>query len=398
MASSSRATPLPWAAVAGLTTLRTLFNAGYRVVYPYLGVLAGAVGAPVDALAGVVALRSLWGVAGPFFAGLAEHRSRRAGLLLGAGLFVLGMAWVWFSPTLAGLAVGLMLGTAAKIAFDPAMHAYLSDRVPYARRGLVLGMAEMAWSLSFIVGVPLLGLVLARWGWRAMFGGLALVGAVGLVGLTLALPAHDRHHTPLRERVWPLVLRTPAAWRVMTLGLAASAANEVVNLVFGLWLQERFAVTLLGLGGAAALIGLSELGGEGLVVTLTDALGKRRAVAGGLLLNTLAALGLAWVDRSGTLPGALAMLFVFYLTFEFTLVSSIPLASEVMPRQRATLLGFFIASLSLGRAVGAQVASWLYAHGLLSSLAGAAGFNALALLMLLGDLGGASEAPRARQG
>ncbi len=371
----------PVAALTGFTLLRVLLNAAYRMVYPFLRPLAHAVGAPVEALASVLSLRSLLGVAGPVFTHLAEQRGRRAGMLLGLGLFTAGMALPFLWPTFIGLALGLILGTAGKIAFDPAMQAYLSDRVPYARRGLVLGVAEMAWSLSFIVGVLTLGFVLARWGWRPTFGLLAVLGGLGAASLALALPQHDSHHLPPQGYTWQIVLRHPAAQGVMLLGFAASAANEVVNLVFGLWLQDRFAVTLTGLGGAAAIIGLSELSGEGLVAGLVDRLGKRNAVALGLALNTLAALGMAWADR-GTLHHALVALFLFYITFEFTLVSSIPLASGVMPHQRATLLGFFVASLSLGRALGARLAPWLYAHGLALSLLGAALLNAIALLAL----------------
>jgi len=108
-----------------------------------------------------------------------------------------------------------------------------------------------------------------------------------------------------------------------------------------------------------------------------------------LLLNCLAALALPLLGRS--LPGALVGLFLFYISFEFTIVSAIPMMTEIMPAARATLLATSIAGHSLGRALGALLATPLYSLGLasgelpgllLSSLA-AIFFNLIALVAVL---------------
>ncbi len=128
------------------------------------------------------------------------------------------------------------------------------------------------------------------------------------------------------------------------------------------------------------MIGASEMGGEGLVALYVDRLGKRRAVALGLVLNSLAVLALPWLGRSEA--GALAGLFMFYLWFEFTIVSSIPLMTEVLPSARATMLALNVAGLSLGRALGAFSGARLYTLGFPAVVIGAAAFNLLALLAL----------------
>jgi predicted MFS family arabinose efflux permease len=124
-------------------------------------------------------------------------------------------------------------------------------------------------------------------------------------------------------------------------------------------------------------------------VGFTDRLGKPNAVALGLLLNCLAALLLPLLGRS--LPGALIGLFLFYISFEFSIVSAIPIMTEIMPAARATLMATTIAGHSLGRALGALLATPLYSLGqsseelpglLLSSLA-AIFFNLIALVAVL---------------
>jgi predicted MFS family arabinose efflux permease len=134
------------------------------------------------------------------------------------------------------------------------------------------------------------------------------------------------------------------------------------------------------LGAASAVIGLSELCGEGLVAAFVDRLGKPRAIGLGLVANCLAAVALFFLGH--TVTGALVGLFFFYISFEFTLVSVIPMMTEVLPSARATLMAFNVASLSLGRALGDLLAPRLYLWGFWSIVLGAVAFNLLALLAL----------------
>ena len=164
------------------------------------------------------------------------------------------------------------------------------------------------------------------------------------------------------------------------LGLFASLANEMVNLVFGVWLERSFGLKIAALGAAAAVIGISELCGEGLVAAFVDRLGKPKAVAIGLGANSLAALLLPVLGR--TEAGAVAGLFLFYLSFEFTVVSSIPMMTEVLPSARATVMAFSLAFISFGRAVGAPLATLLFHFGFPVVTAGAVVFNLLAYLAL----------------
>jgi predicted MFS family arabinose efflux permease len=129
------------------------------------------------------------------------------------------------------------------------------------------------------------------------------------------------------------------------------------------------------------VIGLSELSGEGLVALLTDRIGKSRALAWGLTANALAAALLPLIGR--TQAGALAGLFLFYITFEFVMVSQIPMMTEVVPGARATVMSFNVAGHSIGRALGALLATFLYqmlGFGFVAVLAVA--FNVFGLLAL----------------
>ena len=92
-------------------------------------------------------------------------------------------------------------------------------------------------------------------------------------------------------------------------------ANETMAIVYGAWLEDAFGLKVAALGLASAVIGVAELGGEGLVAAVVDRVGKRRAFILGVLGNALMALLLPAAGFS--VGGALAGLFLFFLTFEF---------------------------------------------------------------------------------
>jgi len=369
------------------TLVRTVANTAHRMVYPYLSAFARGLGVELSVLSNLMSTRALVGMIAPLAAALADRAGRKVGILAGLGLFTLGAAVVVVRQTFTSFAAALLLMTLGKNIADISLVAWVGDRVPYARRGRALALIEFGWSLSFIVGVPLVGFLIARRGWDAPFLLFALLGGLGFIVMTVIIPREApqvRAAAPANGRMsLASLLRSKAVVPVLaclSLGIFSTAANETVNLVFGVWLEDSFGLQLAALGAASIVIGASEMGGEGLVALYVDRLGKRRAVALGLVLNALAALALPWLGRSEV--GALGGLFTFYLWFEFTIVSSIPLMTEVLPSARATMLALNVAGLSLGRALGAFSGARLYTLGFPAVVIGAAAFNLLALLAL----------------
>jgi predicted MFS family arabinose efflux permease len=364
--------------------LRTILNTMHRMVYPFLSVFARALGVDFTVLSSVVTARLFIGIFAPVFGSFADQRGRRFGLLLAVFLFTAGMGLVAVHPSFLTFGIALLLAALGKFLFDPTMQAYFGDRVPYEKRGTALAVTEGSWSLAFIVGVPLMGTLIARYGWSAPFPLLAGLGLVMFVIIWWMLPHTDpasRQPAMASVKNVRAVLTNLPALAGISIALWASAANELVNLIFGLWLEDSFGLKIAALAGASAVIGLSELGGEGLVALTTDRLGKPRALVLGLTGNILAALLLPVVGR--TEIGALVGLFLFYITFEYVLVSHIPLMSEVMPGARATLLSFNVTGHSLGRMIGALLATFIYQKfGFLPVTLIAILFNIFALLAL----------------
>ena len=362
------------------TTIRTVINTSFRMIYPFLAVFARGLGVDISAVSGLVASRALIGAAVPFLFPLIETRGRKFGMSLGLGLFVLSMGLVALFPSLTTLGVALILAMIGKTIFDPSMTSYIADHVAYEKRGTAIAFSEFAWSFAFILGVPFVGWLIARSSWSAPFWALGILGLIALTFILITLQDSTKP-TAHADGVFGSVkqiIASPVVLVAFSIGACITSANEVVNLMFGVWLEDSFHLQIAALAGASAVIGLSELGGEGLVALFVDRIGKVRAAGVGIIANCIAAILLPVIGR--TELGALAGLFFFFISFEFTIVSIIPLNSEVMPSARATTLALAGSANFIGRAIGATVAPKLYALGFGVVTGTAVLFNLLALV------------------
>lgn len=364
--------------------IRTVFNTLHRMVYPFLPTFSRSLGVGLPSLSLALTYRSIAGAGGPFLATVADRWGRKTGMLFGTTLFTIAAMSIVIWPTFPTFVIMLILANLGKYGFDPAMQAYFGDRIPYEQRGLMLAITELGWSLSFILGIPLMSLLIARQGWRSPFLALGLMGVLSF-GVLLQMIPSDNSPQGNQAGMWSNfadVFNYRTALAGLGMAMAASTANEVINLVFGVWMEDSFGLKIIALGGTAAVIGFAELGGEMFVGALVDRIGKTRSITVGLLLNCAAALAMPLLGKN--LLSALVLLFSFYITYEFTMVSLIPLMTEVMPTARATMMSFNAASISLGRAGGALLASTLYSWGMVANAAVTVIFNLIALLALHG--------------
>jgi MFS transporter, DHA1 family, inner membrane transport protein len=366
-----------------ISATRTVLNTGFRMVYPFLPVFARSLGVSLETMALAVTARSLLGVFTPGLGALADVRGRRWTMRLGLGLFILGMALVPLYPRYGVVFAALIIAMAGKLIFDPAMQAYVGDRVAYARRGLAIAITELGWSSAGLIGIPVVGWIIATYGWTAPFPVLAALGLFGWALLGWIIPSDSgapSRHTGLSAGLRKVAAYTPAL-AGLGLSLITTAANESINIIYGAWLEDSFGLQVLALGAASTVIGLAELSGEGVVAVVSDRLGKRRLVALFIMLNALACLGVPLLGRS--VPGALVSLFLFYITFEVLIVAAIPMMTEILPSARATVMAANVAALSLGRAVGALAGPALFRFGMGANVSLAVVLDLVALVLLI---------------
>lgn len=355
--------PFPLRSLALLLFARTVIDTGYRAVYPFLPFIASGLGVPVTSAALIVQIRNLLGFTAPLFGPLTDRYGRRVMMLAGIAIMAITGIALYFVTSLWVAIIVMTLMGLATILYVPAQQAYLGDNVPYARRGRIMAIAEVAWSLAAIIGLPLMGILVRAYDWRIGFVAVGIFSIIALALLWFALPREKKmtpHVTRVMGGAYLEALRAPMAVAVITTTFLLAATNENINIVFAEWMNTTFGLDAVALGIVAAAIGGAEFAAQMMVALFVDRIGKWKMVAGGLVLGALAYLALPFFGMSA-FAGAAGIVLTFF-TFELAIVAALPLITEIAPHVRATLLSLGVAGFSLGRAVGSFVGPAVYAQ------------------------------------
>ena len=139
---------------------RVALNTGRRMVYTFAPTFSRGLGVPLTSITSLIAMNQASGLAGPVFGSLADRWGYRRVMAGGLAAMAVGMFVGGMFPTYGVMVVALIMSGLAKIAFDPSLQAYVGARVPYERRGMAMGIIEMAWATGTLIGMPLVVLPL----------------------------------------------------------------------------------------------------------------------------------------------------------------------------------------------------------------------------------------------
>jgi predicted MFS family arabinose efflux permease len=375
--------------ILAITAIRLLINTSRRFVYPFAPALSRSLDVPLAAVTSIIAagqFTSLLGIfAGPFVDRLGCRLMMRAGLaVLALGMLICGLVPLYWP-----VFVGLVVASFGKTIFDPAIQAFVGNNVSFERRGRVVGIIETAWAGSTLIGIPALGLIIEHIGLQYSFFLLAILGGAGWLALGLIIEPDrgSRGSDQARLNFWASMkqlVKIRAAAGMLIFGFFISVANDCLFVVYGAWFEQDFDISLMALGFSTVAIGSAELLGEFLTAMFSDRLGLKRAIVLGPLTAISAYLLLPVIGQS--LGLAMLGLFLVFLSFEFTMVTSFTLCTEVIPRSRATMMAAYYAVAGVGRMIGVLVAGLIWAGAGIGGVAVASGF--LTLLGLLGLLWG----------
>lgn len=174
---------------------------------------------------------------------------------------------------------------------------------------------------------------------------------------------------------------------MLIFGFWISVGNDSLFVAYGAWFEEAFLVSLTTLGLSTMAIGAAELTGETMTAFLSDWLGLRKALIIGATLACIAYVLLPIIGVS--LSTAMFGMFLVFGVFEFTMVTSFSLCTEIIPGARATMLACYYAVSGIGRMLGVLIGGILWngagIHGVAWT---SAGLMFLAVLALFWGLHG----------
>ena len=378
------------------TLFKLLLNIGRRFVYPFAPALSRGLNVPLTAITSIIATSQITSLAGLFSGPLADRVGYRFIMRAGLAILAIGMLLCGFFSFYWAVFVGLVLASFGKILFDPALQALIGKKVEYARRARAIGITEVSWAGSTLVGIPLLGLVIEYFGSHSGFYLLALLGFAAwfVSGKVFSADESQQSSGPaIRQMLISLaeLIKVRSALGMLAFGFWISLANDNLFVIYGAWFEYDFNVSLVSLGFSTVAIGSAELLGEFLTASFADRIGLKRAIIIGLVLASLAYFFLPFLGVS--LPLAMVGMFLIFCTYEFTIVTSFSLSTELMPQARATMMAGFFAAAGLGRMCGVLLGGFLWRGGSISSVAWmSAMLTGFGLLSLLWGLQGWKQA------
>ena len=176
---------------------RFILNTSRRFVYPFAPVLSRGLGVPLTAITSLIALNWATGIIAVFIGPVTDRLGYRLMMIAGMTLLAVGLLVSGFLPLYAVVLVALFLAALGKAVFDPAVQAYISEQVPYRRRGLAIGFLEYSWAGSALLGIPALAIVIDKFGWRSPFFLMGVLALLGIAALVVLIPRANKN--PARQ-------------------------------------------------------------------------------------------------------------------------------------------------------------------------------------------------------
>ena len=293
-------------------------------------------------------------LAAPLLQVAAGSLARRTLLLGGLVVMAAGCGLSALAPTYGGVVAARVLMALGAAAVGPVASSLGAGLVPPERQGQALAVVFGGMTLASVLGLPFTAWLGAQLGWRAMFGGLAVLGLVTAV--TIALLVGDRRAAPrISLASFGQVLRQRAAAWAIGMSVCHMAAQFSLFALVAPFLQERFSLPAAQVSLALLVGGMSGVAGNLLAGRIGDRLGAARSLqltVIGMACASAALLllpGAAWLGIAAYAAWSLAGM-GFYAPQQKRLIG-------LAPDLRNLLLAMNASALYIGMSLGAAAGS-----------------------------------------
>ena len=343
-----------------LTAGKAVANTALRWIPFFLFVLAEEFDTSISTLTLILGVGEMAGLASLLIGGQLDGGRERT-FLVASMILISGSGIIALAGTLETFAVAFLLVIGGVSLVSVAGHAWLSRRVPFERRARAIGTLEMSWALALMIGAPIAALLIEWFGWRGPFVMVAIAGAVMAVVIA-QLPADVAVHRAAPPPAGTRHLTTPAMVSI-SMSAATALAGLTTIVIVGTWLEDVFGISTGEIGLTAMAFGFAEILASGGSARFADQLGKVRTTGAAHVLTVVGLLVMLSADERFAV--AAIGLALFFIGFEYAIVTSFSIVSESAPAARGRALAANTGVGTLVRGGGAVASGFLYdAHGI----------------------------------
>ncbi len=314
------------------------------------------------------------GVGAPLLAAVTSRIERRPLLVAALALYALGHAAAAVAPSfelqliLRGLTV---IGAAI---FTPQAASTVGLLVPPEKRAGAIAFIFIGWSAASVAGIPLGTLLSDAFGWRAVYGLMAGLSALGSVCVFLTLRP-KLFVTPLSFAAWKETVSSPLLWLVFMVTLLSMSGQFSMFGYIAPILRDGFGATPAMISTLFAVVGIAGVFGNTVASRVVAELGIDRVIGVALLSLCVGFAGFALLWGQ-LLPAMLAAVFWGLGSFSSNSLQQSRLVA-LAPHLAAATVALNTSVVYLGQALGSAAGGRMVDKGQMA----ATPFVALAFLL-----------------
>jgi DHA1 family inner membrane transport protein len=320
-------------------------------------------------------------IGSPLTAWLTSRIERRTLLTVTLAVMALGNAASAFAPGYTTLLVLRLVMLAIAALYTPQAAGTAALIVPAEKRGGTIAYVFLGWSLAAAVGLPLITFMASRYGWRAAYGGVSVIGALSFLLLLWRLPAGLRG-APVDLKTWADLGRNRVIIVLLAITTLLMSGQFAVFTYMGPILSKLTQVGANAVGLVFAIYGVCGFIGIVVVSNIVDSWG---ALKTSLLCISLVLAGVTgWALSAGLYPLMACSAAIWGLGFASSNSMQQVRLVAAAPQLASASVSLNTSFLYVGQAIGSGIGGALYAHDHLYGIgyAGAA-FVALALITVI---------------
>ncbi|HKO72683.1 MAG TPA: MFS transporter [Bradyrhizobium sp.] len=252
--------------------------------------------------------------------------------------------------------------------------------VPPEKRGSTIAYVFLGWSLAAAVGLPLITFIASRYGWRAVYGSIGLLGCVSFLLLAWRLP-RGLIGSPVVLKTWVDLARNRMIVLLLLITTLQMSGQFVVFTFMGPLLTKLTGASADAVGLVFALYGIFGFVGVAIATRIVDSWGAYNT---SLLFTVIMLTGVTgWALSAGIYPLMACSVAIWGLGFASTNSMQQVRLVGAAPALASASVSLNTSVLYIGQAVGSAIGAVLYARDLLHGTGYVAmGFVALALTIV----------------
>ena len=273
----------------------------------------------------------------------------------------------------------IMLGVGAL--YTPQAAGTAALIMPPEKRGSTIAYIFLGWSLAAAVGLPLITFIASRYGWRAVYGSIGLIGCFSFLLLAWRLP-RGLIGSPVDLKTWADLGRNRMIVLLLSITTLQMSGQFVVFTFMGPLLTKLTGASPNAVALVFALYGIFGFVGIVIATRIVDSWGAYKT---SLLFTVVMLTGITgWAISAGAYPLMACSVAIWGLGFASTNSMQQVRLVGAAPALASASVSLNTSVLYIGQAVGSAIGGILYARDLLHGAGYVSmGFVALALTIVV---------------